>query len=250
MGPARQRLEPGNFARLQIDQRLIGQFELVAVERAAQLGLDREAAPRRACFLGLIDLRLAHRLGLLDRELRLAEQFLGLLAARHQRHPDRTFDADLELAQPERRGHHVLDALGRGKRIGHPAAQPDQHAELIAPGARQHVAGAQGGNQPPRKGDQQFVAGEAAHRFVDPAKAPHVDHQHGMVVLPPGPCVQPRCSIDSVKLTRLGSPVRLSRSISARSERSARTSTLRSTRLTRQRLLPCSSRGSGARLVR
>ena len=61
----------------------------------------------------------------------------------------------------------------------------------------------------------------------------------------------PAVSTASVKLSRLGSPVRLSRSISARSERSARTSTVRSTRHTRQRGLPRSgSRASGASFIR
>ena len=90
--------KPGDLARLQVDQRLVEQLQLVLVERAAKLGLDREAAPRGARFLGLIDLRLARRLGLLDRELGVAEQLLGVLPGVHQRDADRAFDADLELA--------------------------------------------------------------------------------------------------------------------------------------------------------
>ena len=67
------------------------------------------------------------------------------------------------------------------ERVLDAAAQRHQDAELIAAGAGQHVAGAQRQDQPPREGDQQLVAGKAAHRFVDPAEAQHVDDQHRML---------------------------------------------------------------------
>ena len=178
MGPACQRLEPRDLARLQIDQRLVEQLQLVLVERAAKLGLDREAPARRARFPGLIDLRLARRLGLLDRELGVAEQLFRILTRLHQCNADRAFDPDFELAQLERRGHHLLDPLRRGQRIFDPALQPDEDAELIASGPGQHVTAAERRDQPPGEGDQQLVAGQAAHRLVDAAEAQHVDHQH------------------------------------------------------------------------
>ena len=95
--PARQRLEAGYLAGLQVDERLIEELQLVLVERAAKLGLDREATPGLGRLLGLIDLRLAGELGLLDRKLRVAEQFFGILSGMHQRHADRAFDANLEV---------------------------------------------------------------------------------------------------------------------------------------------------------
>ena len=55
--PARQRLETRDFARLEVDERLIEEPQLVLVERAAKFGLDREAAPGFGRLLGLIDLR-------------------------------------------------------------------------------------------------------------------------------------------------------------------------------------------------
>ena len=78
-------------------------------------------------------------------------------------------------------GHHLLDALGGLQRVLDAAAQRHQHAEFVAAGAGQHVAGAKRQDQPPGEGDQQLVAGKAAHRFVDPAEAQHVDHQHRML---------------------------------------------------------------------
>ena len=67
------------------------------------------------------------------------------------------------------------------QRVFDAAAQRHQHAELIAAGPGEHVAGAQREDQPAGEGDQQLVAGKAAHRFVDAAEAQHVDDQHRML---------------------------------------------------------------------
>ena len=47
MLPARERLEAGDTAGRELDQRLEGERQLVGLDRAAQLGLDAEAAARR-----------------------------------------------------------------------------------------------------------------------------------------------------------------------------------------------------------
>ena len=125
-------------------------------------------------------MRSARRLGLLDRELGVAEQFLRVLAGLHHRQPDRAFDLDLEVGQLERRGHHLLDPVGRLHRIVHAPAERNDDPEFIAAGARQPVAGAQCRDQPPGERDQQFVADQSPHAFVDAAEAQHVDDQHGM----------------------------------------------------------------------
>ena len=46
MTPAQQRLEPGNRAVLQPHDRLIVDLDLVALERAAQIGLERDGIGR------------------------------------------------------------------------------------------------------------------------------------------------------------------------------------------------------------
>ena len=46
VGPARQRLEAGDAAGLELDQRLVGEGEAVGLDRAAQFGLHAEAAAR------------------------------------------------------------------------------------------------------------------------------------------------------------------------------------------------------------
>ena len=55
--------------------------------------------------------------------------------------------------------------------------------EFLAAGAGQHVAGAQCEDEPAGEGDQQLVAGQAAHRFVDPAEAEDVDDEDRALLL-------------------------------------------------------------------
>ena len=83
-------------------------------------------------------------------------------------------------------------------------------------GAGEHVARAQRRDQAAGEGDQQFVAGDRAHAFVDPAEAGHVDRRarHSCRRRKPGSAST--ASTRSLKAKRLGRPVRLSRSISAR----------------------------------
>ena len=181
VGPPGEGLEPGDFARLQVDQRLIEQLELILIERAAKLGLDRETAPRLGRLLRLVNLRAAGGLGLLDRKLGVAEQLFGILAGIHQRGPDRAFDANFQLGQLERRRHHLLDALGGLQCILDATAKRYEDAELIAACPGEDVAGPQREDQAPGERDQQLVAGKAAHRLVDAREAQHVDNQHGML---------------------------------------------------------------------
>src|SRR6185312_12283554 len=56
MVPAGKRFEASNPPRLEIDERLIEQLELILLERPPKLCLDREAAPRLGRLMGLIDL--------------------------------------------------------------------------------------------------------------------------------------------------------------------------------------------------
>ena len=122
MGPAGKRLETGDLSRLEVDQRLIEEFQLVLVERAAKLGLDRKAAARLGRLFRLIDLRPPRGFRLLDCELGIAEQLFGILARMHQRNPDRAFDLDLQLGQLERRRHDLLNPLRGVESIFHAAA--------------------------------------------------------------------------------------------------------------------------------
>src|SRR6185437_13078824 len=140
VGPARERLEARDLARFEIDQRLVKQLELVLVERPAKLGFDRETAARLGRLARLVDLWTTLGFGLLDRELRVAEQLFRLLAGGHQGHADRAFDADLQLRKLEWSSHHLPDSLGRLECVLDAPAERHENAELITTGACKHVS--------------------------------------------------------------------------------------------------------------
>jgi hypothetical protein len=110
VGPASQRLEASDFTRLEIDQRLVKELELVLVEGTSQLRLDREAPPGFGSLFWLVDLGFARLLRLLHRELGVAEQLLCVVAHLHERKADGAFDADLKVGDLERRSHDFLYA--------------------------------------------------------------------------------------------------------------------------------------------
>ncbi|PAV93190.1 hypothetical protein WR25_15457 [Diploscapter pachys] len=144
VAPARQRLERDDRTARQVADRLEGEAQLALLDRAAQRGLHRELLARQRKGLGLIAFDLQPRLGALRGELRVADQLLGVLDALvGMRDADRTFDADLVIAQAERRGQHALDALGEPGRLRLIVVDPHQDPEFVATDSRQHVTRAQ-----------------------------------------------------------------------------------------------------------
>ena len=112
MVPAGKRFEASNPPRLEIDERLIEQLELILLERPPKLCLDREAAPRLGRLMGLIDLGDSRGLCLFHCELCVPEQLFRILPRVHQRDADCALHADFQFRQLERRGHDLLNALG------------------------------------------------------------------------------------------------------------------------------------------
>ncbi len=102
----------------------------------------------------LIHLRAPGLLGLLDRELGVAEQFFRVVARSHQGDSDRAFDADFEFAELERGGHYLLNPFGGAKGVLDAAAKRYQHAEFVAARPCQNVASAKREDQPTREGDE------------------------------------------------------------------------------------------------
>ena len=79
MIPARQRLEAGDRAVLQPHDRLIEDRDLVALERAAQFGFERQAVglARAHRRLEHLDAVAADALGVIHRKLGVLEHLLG-----------------------------------------------------------------------------------------------------------------------------------------------------------------------------
>src|SRR3546814_13454264 len=57
-------------------------------------------------------------------------------------------------------------------------------SDLVAPGPGEDVAGPERRKEASSEGDQELVAGDRTHAFVDPAEAGHVDDEDGVARLP------------------------------------------------------------------
>jgi hypothetical protein len=82
--PAGQRLDPGDAARHQLDDRLVVQHQLVAVGHVAQLGLQLQALEDVLVHVGPEQLVavLASGLGRVHGHVGVAQQLVGLVRAR------------------------------------------------------------------------------------------------------------------------------------------------------------------------
>src|SRR5271170_5289273 len=105
MIPARQRLEAGDSAVLKPDDRLIEDGDLVALERPAQIGFDRQPVRFARAHGGLeyIDAIAAAALGVIHREFGVLEQLFGTLRlAVAERHSDRSGEEYFAVAERDR----------------------------------------------------------------------------------------------------------------------------------------------------
>ncbi len=107
MVPARQRLEAGDGAVVEANDRLIQDGDLVALERAPQIGLDRQPVgfARAHGDLEHVDAIAAAALGVIHREFGVLEHFLGALrlGALAKRQADRAGEEYFAVAERDRR---------------------------------------------------------------------------------------------------------------------------------------------------
>ena len=106
MVPARQRFEAGDGAIVEPHDRLIKDGDLVALERAAQIGFDRQPVGLARAHGGLehVDAIAAGALGVIHRKLGVLEHFLGALRlAVAERQPDRGGEEYFAILERDRR---------------------------------------------------------------------------------------------------------------------------------------------------
>ena len=79
VSPAQQRLEPDELLGHELDQRLVVQLELVALDRVAQVALDRHPLDQTTAQRGVerLEAPAAELLGAVHRGVRVAQQLLG-----------------------------------------------------------------------------------------------------------------------------------------------------------------------------
>ena len=181
--PAHQRLEAGDLAAAQGDQRLVVERQLVALERLAQLALDLEPAQRPGPHLGVEELAAgaAAFLGPVHRRVGVADQQVGVdrLAGRGPGDGDADAGGDEVLDAVDRvgLGEGGGDAVGDRHRLVLVGEAVDEDAELVAAEAGDDVAGAQVGAQPRRDRAQQLVAGVVAEAVVDQLEVVEVEEE-------------------------------------------------------------------------
>ena len=178
--PAHERLDAGDAAGREVDLRLVVQDQLVALERAAQLGDQRQPLARVAVARRVVGLEAGARLlGLVHRDVGALQQRVGVGAVlRAERGADARVHHDLEPVDLERvleRDADPAPDLGRARQPG--AGQ--QQRELVAAEPRDEAVR----RRPPPAGagraGQQPVAGVVAERVVELLEAVEVDHRDG-----------------------------------------------------------------------
>ena len=98
MVPAQQRLEAGDLAARDVDERLVVQLELVGEQRLAQIELEPAALLHLRVHFRLEEVVGAAALGLgaVERHVGVAQQLVGLVAV-GRRHGDADAGADDDL---------------------------------------------------------------------------------------------------------------------------------------------------------
>ena len=179
--PADQRLEPGDLAAGEGDDRLVVEGQLLALDPLAQLALDLEPAQRAGAHLGVEELAAgaALFLGPVHRRVGVADQHVGVgrLAGRGpgDGDPEAGGDEVLDAVDHVGLGEGRRDAVGDRHRLVLVGEAVDQDPELVAAEAGDDVAGAQVRAQPRGDRAQQLVAGVVAEAVVDQLEVVEVE---------------------------------------------------------------------------
>ena len=180
--PADQRLEARDPTGIELDDRLVGDPELVALDRAAKVGLQPEAT-KDAGVHRLVKhhvMRFAQGLGPVHRRVGVAEHLDGTVIARVAGgDADARRGEDFMPSQQERQAQLLLNPVDHAERIADVADVVDQDREFIATEPGDGVAVTDAGLQPPADADQELVAGHVAEAVVDDLEPVEVEEEDG-----------------------------------------------------------------------
>ena len=190
--PSQERLDAEHATVFEVEDRLIHEEELAALDRGPEIELEREAVFDRGLHLTLErDVPIAAGgLRLVERDVGVAQQI-----GRRDVAPERDADArgDPEAATGgvvdlERLAQHLEQPLGDELRAPGRRSALDEHDELVAAEAGDRVGFSQGRREPRRDRLQQPVAGFVAERVVDLLETVEIDEQRGALgARPAGP---------------------------------------------------------------
>ena len=178
--PADQRLDAGDPLGLELDQRLVLEEQLVALQRQAELAAELHALHELLAHdrLEARHAALARVLGGVHREVGVPEHVVrgdvgtGALQAEARRR------GDLAPVEDERRLERAAQALGDLPRLVGAREILEQDGELVAAEPRGGVLGAQAGRQSLGGRAQQLVADRVAEAVVDRLEVVEIDEDH------------------------------------------------------------------------
>ena len=179
--PAHQRLGGHDRTGLEVDDRLIVDHQLVALEGLPKSVEDVEPVDG-SILHGQIEEGAAVLAALLDpvhREVRAPQELLGVERVLRHGDPDARGHHDLFAAQAERRIEQPADALGRGQGVVEAADALEQHRELVTAEAGDGVRRARRVIDPRGCRRDQLVATRMSEAVIDELEVVEVDHQHG-----------------------------------------------------------------------
>ncbi len=199
VGPARQRLGADDPTGGELDDGLVGDEQLVALERLAEVAVELDARLDVGLHARLVPAVRARavRLGPVHRQVGVAKQVVAGLGAEIGHHDaDAGADEHLGRGHPEGIAQGVDEALGRGVRLGVGRQLLEQDAELVPTPPADRVARAYAGRQARRDFLEDEVAGDMSEGVVDPLEPVEVEVEHGERSAPAGRLLQ--CVVQAV----------------------------------------------------
>ena len=182
MRPAAQRLDADHGLAAVVDDRLVGDLQLVALDRRAQVVLDQLALEQVGVHRGVVDAGAvaAFVLGAIERHVGMAHD-VGRAADLLVDHGDADAGADHDglVADGVGRADRRDQAVGDRQQRRVVAAGRGDDGELVAADAGDQIVAAHGVGQPLRHRADQFVADRMAERVVDVLEVVEVDVEHG-----------------------------------------------------------------------
>jgi hypothetical protein len=155
--PSHEGFDSDDAARGERHDRLVVKAQLLALEGAAQVGLEVEAVHRTDAHRLVEDLvpRASPGLRPVHGGIRVAQDVFGAFVrlASH-RDPDARREENLLPIDRERLGELLLDALGDLERVRVSGDVVEEHRELVTSGPRERVARPHTALEPPRDGGE------------------------------------------------------------------------------------------------
>ena len=180
MLPAGERLEAGDLAGREADDRLIANLELATRDGPDQIGLQSQSLVRGGMQLGPEQrvAALARALRVVHRRVRLPEQAGAARPDAAEGDPDAGAREDLGALDDERAVEALQQAPGHDLRLGG-VDTLEQDGELVAAQTRDGIGIADGLPKAACDADEQLVAGGVTEAVVDGLEVVDVDEEDG-----------------------------------------------------------------------